>query len=157
MSIKLKLLPVSSLYSHMSVLMTFFRFAINTDLMLWKLKTFYPTASNSCFYHLCVFIVLANVMNSSMSCHFKGLSSLASAYLLNVVHLEHLLPDARHLCGPCVFPQYLQLFWVSLQLDFVLSCVLLFWSCLFRHQIFYNLLWLLIITLCALCDLTLLA
>ena len=50
MGIRLPSLPVTSLYSHVSILLTFFDFnlAIITDLMLWILKTFDLTMSNSC-------------------------------------------------------------------------------------------------------------
>ena len=90
---------------------------------------------------------------------FGGLSALAFADLLRMVpflHHEHLLPYSGHLLGTCEFPQYLHFIRVSLLVDFALSNVLLFCSCLFTA---FNYLLSFLASmgiLCPLCDPTLL-
>ena len=71
-------------------------------------------------------------------------------------HLEHLLPYAGHLHNLCLFPQYLQFMSVFLRLDFVLSGVLFFCSCVFTASNALLSFVASVSAFCALCALTLL-
>ena len=121
LGIKLPSIPVSILYSHISVLCMHFVFncAVITDLTLWRLC-----------YQLFFFIVLVYDMNSSSSFSsaiLRHLSALTSAYLLDVVNSPP--PGTALVMGWTPFwlvcaPQYFQLLFVSFWSGIVLLLML---------------------------------
>ena len=136
--IRLPLPPVSMCYSHISIswLPFGFSFAIITDPMLWRLKTFDLIASIFCS-HLCFISVFGacHELLCAFLCNYLLTSFCSGSWILVwnnwLLHIAKLLLYAGHICGSCLVPQDLLLFCGSFVFLCVLSVTLLCWSCLF--------------------------
>ena len=129
---------VDILYLHLCMLWLPFVFnlVIIINLMLWKLKIFDFTASNSCVatsLSSSSWYVSSNALHllfSFSTCLLRPLYTQSKWF--SFLKLEQHLPYPWHLHGSCVLPQHLYLTWTSLLLWFIKWIVLLL---LFFHGI----------------------
>ena len=92
---------LACIFTYLFLVVFVFSFAINTDLILWTLKT--DHVKLLCF-HFCVFIFLAHFVNSSTLFFISGgLLALGSEYLLKEVHL----PTSCISLAICIFSAHL--------------------------------------------------